>query len=245
MGELQTLARRVSDRLHDAIQRRDLFGMAACRSNMATMAWLVSGQAVEARRQLAEAISDWPGAAFQLPHYFALSSSLRIDLYVGDALAAWDRANREWKRLARSGLLQIRLMAADLISLRAACGLAVAAAGVSRRSPLRTVEDCARRLEKQRAPWTTALARLIRAGAFAVRGECYSAATCYRHAAESLESAQLPLYAAAARLRLGELLGDRALIADAESSFVRRGVTEPDRMAQLLAPNCQAPRMSG
>jgi hypothetical protein len=146
---------------------------------------------------------------------------------------------RQWKPLVRSGALKVRIRAADLLALRAACGLAAAAASVDRRAALRIAEDCARRLERQRVPWTTALAELTRAGAVALRGHPNGAISAYRRAAEALDAAQLPLHAAAARLRLGELLADQGLIADAEASLARRGVAEPERMARLLAPDCR------
>ena len=146
--------------------------------------------------------------------------------------------NRDWPRLQRSGILGAQILAIDLHSLRAACGLAALAAGVAGPAPQRAVKHSVKQLEKMRRPWTAALAKLIRAGAIAAGGDRQSAAAGYRLAMENLTAARMLLHAAVAKRRLGEVLGDETMIADADAALIGRGAARPDKLADLLAPPC-------
>ena len=60
-----------------------------------------------------------------------------------------------------------------------------------------------------------------------------------RAAAEYLEAIDMPLYAAAARRRLGELVGGaegQDLMTRADQWMAGRGVADPARMARVFAP---------
>ena len=97
----------------------------------------------------------------------------------------------------------------------------------------------ARRLEKENVAWATAMARLVRAGVAGVRGERPRAAALLAEAAQAFDAVEMPLYAASARRRLGEILGGdegAAMVAGADTLMTGRGVREPARLAAMYAP---------
>jgi len=83
------------------------------------------------------------------------------------------------------------------------------------------------------------MARLVRAGVAGVRGEGPRAAARLAEAAAAFDAVNMPLYAASARRRLGEILGGdegAAMVADADSLMTGRGVRKPARLAAMYAP---------
>jgi hypothetical protein len=65
-----------------------------------------------------------------------------------------------------------------------------------------------------------------------------------RDSAQRLEALDMPLHAAAARWRLGGLLGGaegRALIEQADAELRQRGIVNPARLTAMLAPGFPDP----
>ena len=72
-----------------------------------------------------------------------------------------------------------------------------------------------------------------------MREDTESATAYLEDAAEKLDAADMALDAAAARRRLGTLLGDErgdALVAEADAWMQQEGISNPERMAAMLAP---------
>src|SRR5262249_46837205 len=113
-------------------------------------------------------------------------------------------------------------------------------AGVRDARPLlRAAEADARRLEGTKSEFAAALAQLIRAGVASSRGDEATARQRLTRAVESLDAVAMPSYAAAARWRLGGLLGGeegRALLDQASSWMASQGIRNPARMVALHAP---------
>jgi hypothetical protein len=83
------------------------------------------------------------------------------------------------------------------------------------------------------------MSRLIRAGVAATRGCIEEAADLADRAEVALLSADMGLYAAAARRRRGELLGGdqgRALLEDADAWMSNQKVKNPRRLVDMLTP---------
>jgi eukaryotic-like serine/threonine-protein kinase len=88
-------------------------------------------------------------------------------------------------------------------------------------------------------PWGNPLAQLIHAGVACLRGRAADAVALLRIAEAGFESADMSLYAAAARRRRGELVSGekgRALIAAADAWMAGQQIRNPERMAAMLAP---------
>jgi hypothetical protein len=110
---------------------------------------------------------------------------------------------------------------------------------------IRIAERDAERIEGEKMPWGMGLALLVRAGVVAQRGKENEAALLGEAAETALESADMALYAAAARRRRGELTaGDegRALMAEADAVMLRQEIRNPARMTAMLAPGVSLPR---
>jgi hypothetical protein len=122
---------------------------------------------------------------------------------------------------------------------RARCALAAA---VGARDPgplLKSAGRDAGRLRREGLAWSRALAGPILAGIAAARGERSRAATLFAEAVTRLEEVDMKLYAAAARRRLGEILGGdegRAQVERADSWMRQQGIQNPARMADVFAP---------
>jgi hypothetical protein len=127
----------------------------------------------------------------------------------------------------------------DHIQLRARSALAAAATAVHPEPYLACAWREARRLDRQKTPWAEALARLIRAGVAAFRGDRASAGPLLEEAISRFEAEDMGLFAAAAKRRLGELRGGtqgQALVAEADAWMTGRGIVNPARMAATFAP---------
>jgi hypothetical protein len=87
--------------------------------------------------------------------------------------------------------------------------------------------------------WTGAQAALLRAGVASLRGDDVSAAARLGEAIAGFDAVGIVHFAAAARRRLGELLGGdegRALIARSDAWMAAQPVKGPARMTACLAP---------
>jgi hypothetical protein len=104
---------------------------------------------------------------------------------------------------------------------------------------LRVAKRAACRLEREEIPYVTAFARLIRAGAAAAGGEPARAAGLLREAAGQCDAAEMQLVAAAARWRVGELIGGdqgQELIRQADTWMRSQTIQDPHRIAVLYTP---------
>jgi hypothetical protein len=163
----------------------------------------------------------------------------QIELYTGDAEVALKHVNGQWRALEKSMLLRIQGLRIDALHLRARAALAVAA---SRKNPgplLKSAGRLARRIEKEKMLWSSPFVELIRAGVANIRGEADESAALLSTAVEGFEIADMGLYAAAARRRLGQTLGGdrgRELIAEADAWMLKQTIKNPERLTRMLAP---------
>ncbi|MBV8267092.1 MAG: hypothetical protein JO252_12255 [Planctomycetaceae bacterium] len=141
--------------------------------------------------------------------------------------------------MSASLLLRNAKVRAEVLQHGGRCAIAMAATAADPRWLLRQAADYACRLERERLPWTDALARLIRAGAASVRRETDRAVHFLTVAAEGFEACEMELIAAATRRQLGRQLGGdegRTLIARADDWMAGQAIRRPDRMTACLAP---------
>ena len=94
----------------------------------------------------------------------------------------------------------------------------------------------ARRLEREDSPMARCFALLLRAGLANLSGDRDAAVRHLADAAKACEAADMHLYAAAARRRLGQVTGDDALVRQADEWMRGQEVRNPARMTDLLAP---------
>jgi hypothetical protein len=242
LGKLAELGRRVPDRLREAEERGNLYANVCWSTGLASLVLLAKDAPAEARARSGDALARWSQRTFHVEHWWAMLGDRQVDLYEGHGAAAWDRVLVEWPRLDASLLrLGVQLTLLEALHLRGRCALARARSAPpgERQDLLAEAERDARRMLKEEQPWSTPLAGLLEAGVAALRGHAGTARHRLAQAARGLEAADMALYAAAARFRLGQVEGGdagRAARQEAEAWLRREGVAAPARFVGMLAP---------
>jgi len=241
MGNLNELAVRVEQGVREAEHRGDIYSATTLRTGILNLAWLRRGDAGAARAVVLDATRQWTQRGYHSQHYWSLLALTRVELYEGDGRSAHARVEREWSRIARAMILQVRIMGVEATHMRASAALAVAteAHGSERARMIRAAERDARRLAGMGDSLSASFAHLVRGGAQALRGDADTAARELGAAAQGFQEASMALHGAAATWHLGRLRGGeegRALTASAESWMGVQGIASAARMAGMLAP---------
>ncbi|MEP6707122.1 MAG: serine/threonine-protein kinase PknK, partial [Pyrinomonadaceae bacterium] len=238
LGEVGEISRRVSGLLTAALEQGNLFAAVDLRTRL-NLIWLAADKPDEARQEVINALLAWPQEGFHLQHYTSLQALAQIELYTGDAEVALKHINGQWRALEKSMLLRIQGLRIDSLHLQARAALAAAA---SRKHPeplLKTASRFATRIEKEKMLWSSPFVSLIRAGVANIRGDADKSVALLSTAVEGFEIADMGLYAAAARRRLGQsLAGDRGreLMAEADAWMQKQTIKNPEGLTRMLAP---------
>jgi len=230
-GKLDELARRLPPLLVEAEDRGDLFAATSFRIATQHLVLIADGRADDARRNVDQAMARWSQTGFQMQHRYALLTHVEIDLSEGKDAEAHDRIERSWQDVESSMLLRIRQQRIETLSAR---GRAAIAAG-------KTTEAAryARRIVAEDMPWAVGLGKLITA-AVAFAGKHDDAAIAdLRDALARLDGCGMALHAAAARRRLGRLIGGsegQELVAAADAWLAGAGIANADGLVRMLAP---------
>ncbi|HLE62851.1 MAG TPA: hypothetical protein VI750_06925, partial [Pyrinomonadaceae bacterium] len=150
----------------------------------------------------------------------------------------WKHIEGQLGPLEESMLLRIQILRVEARHLRARAALASAAVQ-NREERLRIADNLARKIQKEPLQWAEPLAALIRAAIAAAGRDKPTAVTLLSGALEGFSTANMALYEAASRRRLGEAVGGergRQLIAAADNWMARQRIQNPARMTQMLAP---------
>jgi tetratricopeptide (TPR) repeat protein len=239
-GNLEELSQRVERGMYEARDRGDTFAATTLRIGILNIAWLRGGDSVAARAMVVDAMKEWTQRGYHSQHYWHLVGLARIDLYERKGRDAYDRVAADWPRIVRSMLPRIQVMGAEARHLRATAALAAAreAAGSERARLVRVAEGDAARLLSMNWPFAAVLGRIVRAGAWSVRGDDAGAARELEAASGEARALSMGLHGAAARWHLGRLrAGDegKALVGAAESWMVAQGIADPGAVAGMLA----------
>lgn len=240
MGDVAQLKCRLPNLIREANERGNLYAS----TNFATLAghllWLAADDAIGARRELNAVASKWSQEGYYIQHVTSEIARTQINLYEGDPLTARARLLARWPALEASLLLHgLEVVRIIMIELRGRTCLAVASKSANPEPLLRETERDARLLENRKVAWSKALAKLLRAGIAANRGDSQNAASLLEAAASACESVNMQLIAMAARRRLGQIIsGDQgcAFIIAADQWMKAQGIQDPVRMANMLVP---------
>jgi serine/threonine protein kinase len=238
-GRLQDLARRAPLGVKEAMARGDLYAATNLRTGCCNVAWLVTDQPDEAMKQCEAALAEWPRDRFYLQHYYGMFALTQIDLYRGDSEAAWRRVTEFWPRLRASMILRIQKVRCDAIDLRARCALACAARSRHPAPFLREARVGARRLEREKMPWTTPLAHLTRAAIAHRVGRPAEAIPLLAEAARGFHATDMAMHRAVAEWRHGQLVGGQkgeTIISGAQAWMAGESVKNPGAFVRLYAP---------
>jgi len=239
LGELTEVARRVPPLLTAALEQGNLIAATDLRTRLNPI-WLAADDPYRSRNEVIAAMMAWPRAGFHLQHYSSLVALAQIELYTGDTEVAWKHIDTQTRALEKSMLLRTQGIRIDALHVRARLALASATGHEPERARrLRIAERAADRIAKEHMAWSNPLASLTRAGIAWQRGDRETSAALTREALTGLEATETGLYAAAARRRLGELLGGdegSELIKQADEWMGRQQIRNPPAFTRLMAP---------
>ncbi|HEY3818807.1 MAG TPA: AAA family ATPase [Polyangiaceae bacterium] len=239
LGELRELGHRVEAAHRDAIERGDLYAAMNVQTGSSHYVRLAADDDGASRRESSEALRAWSRRGFHQQHLLDLFTQTETDLYVGDMHGAHARVRARWADVEGSQLLLTRMNRAIMFDLaaRTELGAARLVQGARRRVLLLSAERSARAIERLGMRWSSAMARLLRAGVSALGSPPEEAAGTYASAARSLDAEGMKLHAAAARMRAGVLDPRRRDdAARARTRFDEEEVRVPERFATMLAP---------
>ena len=245
LGRMRLLAETVPRQLAEAEGKGNIYASMCFRTAYSWPAWLSSGNVDEARRQLAKARQEWPTTEYQLAHANMLVGDTHVDFYAGDDQRPILRIREEWPRIEASQILRIAILRVQLRQLRAAAAVAAAAAEDARgnatvaRELRKEARKYAKLVARERVRRAAPMAALIHAALDRAEGDVASARRHLEDAVAGFERQGLRLFAAAARVRLGELTpgaeGVR-LSSDGLDAFRAEGIIDPRRMVAMLSP---------
>jgi hypothetical protein len=240
LGDLVRLRDHVFAAIGDADRRGDYFLASNVRLAFGNNAWLVEDDPEAARREADDAIAGWPNEAYLLQHIYHLCARDQINLYVGGR-GAWDWLATEWSKPERSLGMRIAFTPTMLYFHRGQAALAaIADRETSDHERVMLCRDARRSVRRLRAiatPLAAMHADLVDAGVCIESGKREQAIKLLRRAETTQSALGLTLYAAAARMELGELSGGesgRLLATQATAHFVEQGVRDPRRFARIL-----------
>ena len=203
-----------------------------------TLVWLAADDPDEGERQANEAMKRWSHAGFHRQHYNHLLARIQTELYRGNAQPAWQLIAENWTAVKRSLLLRIQWVRIEFSYARARCALLMAAAETPARSSPWLGTTPAVSHERRcpgRTPWPCCSTPQWPTW----RAISTAAADRLAAAADGFDRADMKLYAAVARRRLGALRDDdrgRELVRRSDDWMAAQGIRNVDGMTRLLAP---------
>jgi hypothetical protein len=239
LGDLHELFRRARENLDDAELRGSMLEVAHLRMGWSHLIYLAHDNPERALRVTEEVQERWSHRTAHLQRYMALHAQTQARIYAGQGTVAAEKVEGRWTSLRRSRVLFPQFLRVEAHALRARAHLAAAAEDRKRAaSHMALALGSAERLEEEDAAWATAIAHGVRAS-IALLTDPNEAVGPLERAVGGFEGANMALYGASARLRLGELLGGsrgEALKQSALDYMQAQGVMNPDRMAALFVP---------
>ena len=238
LGELGEVSRRVPALLATARSSGNLY-IATELCTRSNYVWLAADDPDEGERVTIESIGRWSHKGFHRQHYSAMLARIQTALYRGDAAAAWGLLSELELVLRRSHLTRVQVMRVESHYLRARSALAMAAAHGHRRRFLSVARTGARRIASERMPWSDPIALLLSAAIAHLEDRTPLAVRYLHDAADRFDRADMKLYAAVARRRIGALQDDargRELTRQADEWMAAQGIKNAAAMTRTLAP---------
>lgn len=237
-GQMRRAVQALPPLLEAARERGNLYFETEISTRMG-LAWLAMDDPVACQRHADEAIARWSDSGFHRQHYNYLIARLQVALYQGRARDAWTLLNAHLPDVRRNLWLHVHFMRIEVAFVRARCALAMAALGQDVTRMRATASRDARLLEREHTQWSTPLSLLVRGALAYSGGQMTAAVTHLTLAVEAFDRADMRLYAAATRRRLGAITsGDRAEVLRRESDayMAAEDIRNPAAMTRLLAP---------
>jgi len=239
LGAVQQHGALITEQVRTGRQRGDRYLETTLRL-LQVQALLARADLVEARRSIDDATWTPPQDGYHLQHWYQLRARVEIALYDDRAATEVARLTPDFAALERSMLLRVKLVRADAVALR---GRLVLASGTAASGAVRVeVERIARALDREGAGYATVFALLLRVGLRMTDGRGHDDVSIglLRQAIELAAEHDMGLHLAAARDRLGALLGGdegAALRAAAARYAEDELIADPPRFFAIAVPD--------
>lgn len=228
LGQLLAQARREASRADTTVRQLDV--------GVSAIAGMLFANDPEGARQRASAARvNLATRRFGLPDVMATQIEAESLLYEGRGRDAAGLVRERWRDIRGTFILLSQIGAVSMWDLAGRCELAAAADGDA--NGPRGTRKAIRRLQGTRCAWGGALAALLDAGLQGLTERQDVVLASLERAAERLDAVELAAHRDAARYRSFRLRQDAQPEATTiESTWSSRGVADPNRMFNMLAP---------
>ena len=248
LGQLKQLSKEVSEHVQSAARSGNQLLDVSLRTGF-RIRYLLEDDPDAARKDIAEALDAWlpVDVAFQVQHWYAFWGRIEVALYAGDVDEAEADLEENRPRFEKSLLTHIGRLRCEYRHILGRVALARGALSVEaneRKAQIKITRKMSQYLKKETLPFAEPFALLLDCGAAHLEGQRERTVLLMKKAVAKLEESETRLYAAAAKRRLGTLLGGeegQALIETADAWMAGQGVVRPDRMSAMLVPGWSHP----
>ena len=228
-------------RAREAAERGDVYADVQFRVGHPTLRWLVQDDPAGGRADVEDAMAIWSKRSFQTGALLRSSSpaTKHRPLHRRQRRRARGQDPRAlgWRS---KGSLLVLVQAVRIQARQSRARTSIALAGeTGDRALLRSAARDARSLEREHMAWSTAMAKLLRAGIERTGGNADRTVAHLRDAMAGFAAADMVVYEQATRRALGGVLaGDEgsALVKGADAWFAKEGVKSPAKMTAMMAP---------
>lgn len=235
MGSIRELRVLYDQYLRDARRRGDRYLETTVR-RYCNVVWMADDDPDAAHLNLERASWMPQAGVFHLQHWYELEATAELGLYAGTArYADFSETLGELRRSLLPRIQTVRTLSNWLVGR-----LALADGDASTRSKRRALaRKMARRLVKEPSGYPAVWGWLLEAALTFQDGKVELAAGLLHRAIDLADDRQMALCAAAARRRLGEVIGGdegRRIAAQADDWFATEGVVNADRLLAVVVP---------
>ncbi len=242
LGEFSEISRTAPVLIEDARRRGDMWPAITLSTGFAVPAWLAHRGHSDARARFEEAKRLYqPQSTYQWPDYLTLLAELSLALYEGQGQRGLALALQQWSALDRAQLLRMHMARAYVHYGRGGCALSVVRQ-TSASAERSVVRADIRKLRGSDVPHAAGFAAVLAAGLALEDGGRERARERLRLSVSCFDTSGLRMYAAAARRRLGQLLGGdegRALLTIGDAAMAVEAVIDLESTTEMLAPGCR------
>ena len=240
LGQIAILSKRLSILVDEAALRGDLFAGTVYRVGHSTSMWLASDNPERALRNVDEAMAQWSHQGYYVQHALALLARVRVFLYAARAEEGHELMEKAWPALEENYFLKMQYMRVEAVYCRALAAITYAHSNARKKSGLLILAHrCALEIQGEGMKWTEPHAAVLFGSVCEHRGEIDAAVKHYRAAISGFQAANMVMGEAAAKLRLGELIGGekgRALVSEAFTQMAEQNVKNPIRFSLAMVP---------
>lgn len=241
LGEFRELARTLPVFTDHARERGDLYATVQV-ATLSSLLKLIAGDPTGARAVLDETFGNWAQDGFQVPHFSGMLTRLGVDIYEGKGEEALAHADAQWPVVEKSMLLFVDFLRTTALDHRGRALVLVAlnGEGEAKKKAIARAKADAKTIGDQHH--AGALSQIILGGVACASGDLERAKGHFRAAADGFEAAEMRLHAAAARWRVGKMVGGekgRSLWVASEATLAAEGVADPAKYAAMIAPGSE------